>query len=49
MTERGAEEQGRIINPQCPLALSVRVASRREAEGMPNTQKNAFNLSVQGK
>ncbi|MEH1838479.1 MAG: hypothetical protein V7L20_06875, partial [Nostoc sp.] len=28
-----------ILNAPCPLALSVRVASRREAEGMPNSQR----------
>ncbi|WP_322704876.1 hypothetical protein [Nostoc sp. DedQUE04] len=27
----------RFFTP-CPLALSVRVASRREAEGIPNAQ-----------
>ncbi|MBE8967630.1 HAMP domain-containing histidine kinase [Nostocales cyanobacterium LEGE 12452] len=37
---RGAGEQGRKVfpNPQCSIALSDRVASRREAEGMPDVQ-----------
>lgn len=48
---RGAGEQGKNNNAQCPLALSVRLASRREAEAQyrklnSRTIKKIFNHPI---